>query len=135
MAKRREMPGLTLPAKEVEELIARLVREGHPPSEIGVILRDQHGIPSIKKATGKSVLEILEAQGLRPEIPEELMNMIRKAVALYRHVTEHKRDTGSRRSLEVLESRIHKLVRYYVREGKLPRGWRYDRERAALLVR
>jgi len=135
MAERREMPGLALPAKEVEGLIVRLAKEGHPPSEIGVILRDQHGIPSVKKATGKSMAEILEARGVKPEIPEELMNMIRKAVALHRHVMEHKRDTGSRRSLEVLESRIHKLVRYYVREGKLPQGWRYERERAALLVR
>lgn len=135
MAEQREMPGLTPSAEEVEELIVRLAKEGHSPSEIGVILRDQHGIPSVKKATGRSVAEVLETRGLKPEMPEELMNMIYKAVALHRHITEHKRDTGSRRSLEVLESRIHKLVRYYVRKGKLPRGWRYEREKAALLVR
>lgn len=136
MAERAEVPGwVSLSAEEVGELIVKLAKEGHSPSEIGIILRDQYGIPDVKRVVGKGVAEILEARGLKPDVPEELMNMIRKAVVLRRHIAEHKKDTGSRRSLEVLESRIHKLVRYYTRTGKLPKGWRYEPEKAALLVR
>ena len=124
-----------LSASDVEELVAKLVKGGTPPSRIGVILRDQHAVPSVKGATGKSVKQILDAHGLKPELPEDLVNKIRKAVALYSHLDRNPRDFGSKRALEVVEAEIVKLAKYYRGEGVLPAGWRYDRERAALLVR
>jgi small subunit ribosomal protein S15 len=120
---------------EVEDLVVKLAKEGNSASRIGVILRDQYGIPSVKSITGKSVLQILAARGLKPELPEDLMNLIRKAVKLHAHVAENRKDQASKRALETIESRIHKLVRYYVRTGALPKGWRYEPERAAILVR
>jgi small subunit ribosomal protein S15 len=126
---------LTEEGKEVEELVLRLAREGHPPSRIGILLRDLHGVGSVKEATGKSVSEILEERGVKGPLPEDLANLIRKALRLQRHLERNGRDRISLRSLEITEQRIRKLSRYYVETGKLPRDWRYERERAALLLR
>jgi len=124
----------TPPAGEVEELVVKLAKGGNPPSMIGTILRDQYGIPSIKASTGKGAKQILEAHGIKRELPEDLMSLIRKAVALRRHLDKNRMDTRSRRSLEIVEGRINRLVRFYTRTGKLPAGWRYEPEKAALLV-
>ena len=121
--------------KEVEELVLRLAREGHPPSRIGILLRDLHGVGSVKKATGKSIAQILEEGGVKRPLPEDLANLIRKALRLQRHLEKNRKDKISIRSLEITEQRIRKLSRYYVRTGKLPKDWRYERERAALLLR
>ncbi len=121
--------------KEVEELVVKLAKEGIPPSRIGIILRDQHGIPSVKQVTGKDMAEILRAYGVGPRVPEDLLNVIRSAVGLYGHLDRNPKDFTAKRALERIESRIHKLVKYYKRRGLLPPDWRYDRRRAALLVR
>ena len=137
-SERKERAGARLSelsADEVEELVVKLAKEGTPPSRIGIILRDQHAVPSIKDATGKGVKQILDANGLKPELPEDLVNKIRKAVALYSHLDRNPKDFGCKRALEVVEAEIVKLAKYYRGEGVLPTGWRYDRERAALLVR
>jgi len=124
-----------LSSREVEDLVVKLAKEGTPPSLIGIILRDQHAVPSINEATGKSVKQILDANDIKPELPEDLINKIRKAVSLYSHLDRNPKDFGSKRALEVIEAEINKLAKYYKQKGGLPPNWRYDRERAALLVR
>lgn len=52
--------------------IAKLARKGMTPSQIGVLLRDQSGVPQVKSITGSKILRILKTQGLAPEIPEDL---------------------------------------------------------------
>jgi small subunit ribosomal protein S15 len=124
-----------LTADEVEILVVKLGKEGVPPSRIGLVLRDQHAVPNVKKATGKSVKQILDAHGIKPELPEDLVKVILRAVRLYSHLARNPRDLIIRRSIEVIEARINKLASYYKRKGILPADWRYVRERAALLVR
>lgn len=124
-----------MPAGEVEELVVKLAKEGHPASKIGIILRDQYGVPSVKQATSKSMAQILRKHGLKPELPEDLMNIIKKAVGLHRHLAQNRKDTASKHALELIEGRINKLVKYYIRTGVLPADWRYEPEKAALLVR
>ncbi len=124
-----------LSASEVEDLVVRLAKDGVPPSKIGLILRDQHAVPSVEDATGKSVKQILDAHGVKVGLPEDLRRVILRAVKLYGHMARNPKDFGTRRSLEMVEARINKLASYYRREGILPANWRYDRERAALLVR
>jgi len=121
--------------EEVEELVVKLAKEGRRPTEIGTILRDQHGVPSVKQATGKSMIQILSAHGSKPGLPENLAGLIKKAVMLHKHLEKNKKDQSSRRALGVFEARIHKLGKYYIRSGILPEDWRYEAERAALLVR
>ncbi|MEZ0290692.1 MAG: 30S ribosomal protein S15 [Sulfolobales archaeon] len=120
--------------EEIEVLVVELAKMGYPPSMIGIILRDQYGIPLVKSVTGMRVTEILEKHGVAPEIPEDLANLIRRAVNLRRHLNEYPKDKHSQRGLIEIESKIRRLVKYYKRVGKLPADWVYDPEKAKTLI-
>jgi small subunit ribosomal protein S15 len=119
---------------EIEELVLKMAKEGNSSSMIGLTLRDQFGIPSVKKITGKTISEIMKSNKIYPEIPEDLFNLLAQAVNLREHLDKRKKDYTSKRGLELLESKIRRLVKYYVREKVLPEDWRYSAERAKLLV-
>ncbi|MCZ3365670.1 MULTISPECIES: 30S ribosomal protein S15 [Methanobacterium] len=121
--------------EEIEELILKLTKEGNSTSKIGIILRDQYGIPDVKLITGQKITKILEKHDQGLEYPEDLMNLIRRAVNIREHLEENPKDLHTRRGLRIIESKIRRLVRYYTREGVLPEGWRYDPRSAALLVK
>ena len=121
--------------EEIEELILKLTKEGNSTSMIGIILRDQYGIPDVKLVTGQKITKILEKHDQGLEYPEDLMNLIRRAVNIRDHLEENPKDLHTRRGLRIIESKIRRLVRYYTREGVLPEGWRYDPRSAALLVK
>jgi small subunit ribosomal protein S15 len=125
---------LTFKADEVEELVASLYRKGYPPSMIGLLLRDTYGIPSVKAVTGKKLLRILEERGLKPETPEDLANLIRRAARVRRHLEEHPKDYHSKRGLQLIESKIHRLAKYYKRVGVLPPDWEYKPERLSIFT-
>ena len=121
--------------EEIEELILKLTKEGNSTSKIGIILRDQYGIPDVKLITGQKITKILEKHDQGLEYPEDLMNLIRRAVNIRDHLEENPKDLHIRRGLRIIESKIRRLVKYYTREGVLPEGWRYDPRSAALLVK
>jgi len=119
---------------EVARLIIKLAKDGHQPAMIGLVLRDQYGIPSVKAAAKKTVTQILAANKMLPSIPQDLFNLLRKAVRLRAHLERNKRDAHSIRGLELIESKVRRLVKYYRNTGKLPEDWAYDAERAKLIV-
>ena len=121
--------------EEIEDFIIKLAREGHPPSIIGIILRDQYGVPLTKLITGKPLTQILEERGMKANLPEDLTNMIKRAVNLRRHLEENKKDLASRRGLQLLESKIYRLSKYYRNTKVLPKDWKYDWRKAAVLIR
>ncbi len=131
-----EKPGwVDYSTEEIEEIILKLRKEGKSASVIGVILRDQYGIPNVKSVTGMKITHILEKHGQTEEYPEDLMNLIRKAVNIREHLKENPKDLHTRRGLQLVESRIRRLVRYYTNEKVLPEGWKYEPKQAALLVK
>lgn len=111
--------------EEVEALIVKLAKEGNSPSKIGVILRDQYGIPLVKPIVGKSITEILKDNDLAPSIPEDLEMLLRKASRLQTHLERNRSDKYNKRALQIVESKIHRLSEYYKRKGILPRDWKY----------
>ncbi|HLC01329.1 MAG TPA: 30S ribosomal protein S15 [Candidatus Bathyarchaeia archaeon] len=118
--------------EEVEAFIIKHAKEGHSLSGIGTILRDQYAIPLVKPITGKSISETLEASGLKPSMPEDLGNLIKKATSLSVHMEKNKKDLHNKRSMQIIEARIHKLSRYYKREGVLPKNWKYETKVASI---
>lgn len=62
--------------------------------------------------------------GLAPEIPEDLYHLIKKAVAIRKHLERNRKDKDSKFRLILVESRIHRLARYYKRTKKLPPVWK-----------
>ena len=120
-------------AEEVEALVIRLAKEGHPLSKIGIILRDQHGIPLTKPITGKSISEILRERELAPAIPEDLETLMKKATRLHVHLDKNKADFSNKRAVQIIEAKIYKLARYYKRKGVLPPDWKYEAKAVALI--
>jgi len=112
-------------SEEVEALVVKLAREGNFPSKIGVILRDQYGIPLVKPIVGKSITEILKDNNLAPAIPEDLGMLLRKASRLHAHLERNRGDKHNKRALQIVESKIHKLSKYYKRKGLLPDDRKY----------
>lgn len=132
---RDEAPGwVDYDKEEVEELVVELAEKGKRPSDIGRILKEQYGIPDVKQITGKKITSILKENGLDSEVPEDLFNLIQKAVKAREHVKQNPKDTQARRGLRLIESKIKRLVKYYKEEGELPEDWRYSPERAKLMV-
>jgi small subunit ribosomal protein S15 len=118
--------------EEVEALVIKLAKEGNHSSRIGTILRDQYAIPLVKPITGKTISQILREAGLAPSIPEDLGSLIGKAARLSAHLEKHRRDVHNRRALQLVEAKIHKLSRYYKREGVLPKTWKYEPKIASI---
>ena len=119
-------------AEEVEALVMKLSKEGYPPSKIGIILRDQHGIPLAKPITGKSVTQILKERNLVSSLPEDLENLLRRATRLHVHYDKNKADLSNKRALQIVEAKIYKLSRYYKNKGVLPQEWKYKPKAIAL---
>ncbi|MFH1257834.1 MAG: 30S ribosomal protein S15 [Candidatus Micrarchaeota archaeon] len=125
---------VTISKEEIEDKVVELAKEGRREAEIGLILRDQFAVPSIKAMTGKTVSQLLKEKGHSPKYPSDLIDLIRKAVKMRKHLAENKKDRLNSKKLVDTESKIKRLVNYY-RGKKLPKNWKYDPEQAALLVK
>lgn len=123
-----------LSADDLTAQIVKLAKKGCHPSQIGVILRDNFGIPQVKGVTGSSILRVLKKEGLGPEIPEDLYHLIKKAVNVRKHLEKFRQDKDAKFRLILIESRIHRLSRYYKREKALPPTWKYEGKKADTLV-
>ncbi|OLD32295.1 MAG: 30S ribosomal protein S15 [Thaumarchaeota archaeon 13_1_40CM_2_39_13_2] len=110
---------------EIEDLIVKYSKEGLNPSEIGIKLRDQYAIPLTMQIVKKSVTEILEQKGVKPDMPEDLNNLVTKALGLQKHLRVNKSDRRNVRSLELLEAKVHRLSSYYKEMGRIPKTWKY----------
>jgi len=107
---------------------------GMSTSKIGLTLRDQYGVPSAKLLLGKNMTRFLKERTTVPEIPEDLANLMRKALVIRRHLRSNQKDVHNKRSLQLCEGKIRRLVRYYIKSGKLAKGWEYKPETAEMLV-
>ena len=120
--------------REVESKVVELAKEGKQPAVIGLILRDSYGIPSVQEVCGKKIQQILKDAGLAGKLPQDLQNLVQRAIALQEHLAANPRDLHNLRGLELMESRIRGLAKYYKRQGSLPTAWEYSRDGAKLLV-
>merc|ERR1711884_347294 len=119
---RRSVPQwLKLTSDEVKDQIYKLAKKGLTPSQIGVILRDSHGVAQVRFITGNKILRILKGKGMAPALPEDVYYLNRK-------------DKDGKFRLILVESRIHRLARYYKTKGVLPPTWKYESSTASTLV-
>lgn len=132
--KRSPPSWLKITSSEVAEMISKFAKKGMTPSQIGVLLRDSHGVAQVKSVTGSKILRILKGQGLAPEIPEDLYHLIKKAVSMRKHLEANRKDKDAKFHLILVESRIHRLARYYKKTKKLPPNWKYESSTASTLV-
>ena len=120
---------------EIENLIVELAKKGESPSKIGMILRDNHGIPDVKIATKKTIVQHLQKNKLAPHIPEDLKALLTTALATRRHLEENKKDDVAERNIVRTESKIRRLSNYYLSKQKLPDNWTYRRKQIEMLIK
>lgn len=124
MILRLALQWLKTTSEDVKEQIYKLAKKGLTPSKIGVILRDSHGVAQTRFVTSNKILRILKAKALGPEIPEDLYFLIKKAVSIRRHLEKNRKDKDAKFRLILVESRIHRLARYYKTKKVLPPTWK-----------
>jgi small subunit ribosomal protein S15 len=132
---RKEAPAwANTDVEAIEKIVVDLRKEGLTSARIGLIFRDRYGVPDVKLVTGKRIDEILNDKGMRSEIPEDLRNLIVKALGLRKHLAENRNDLHNKRQLQLTESKVRRLVRYYTGSGRLPSDWSYKPETAEILL-
>jgi len=116
---------VTQSSKEIEEMIIKYGKEGLPPSQIGLKLRDQHAIPLVRPIINKGIMRVLNENKVGQELPEDLNNIVNKAVGLQKHLKSNKADSRNVRALELIEAKVHRLSVYYKKIGRIPKNWKY----------
>lgn len=119
---------------EIEDLVVKMGKDGNTAARIGLVLRDQHAVPDVKLATGRTIGQILGENELTPKIPDDLVALMRGAINLETHLSENKKDLANKRNMQLIESKIRRIVKYYKREGLLPADWQYSIKTAELLI-
>ena len=118
----------------VEELILKYANEGHSSAKIGTLLRDMHAVPDVRLVMGERISQTLSRNNLDSTYPEDMMNLMRKALSLIDHLSSNKKDLHNRRQLELCESRLRRLAKYYVGTGRISSTWTYKRDQWRLMV-
>ncbi|MBR9699594.1 30S ribosomal protein S15 [Candidatus Woesearchaeota archaeon] len=125
---------LSYKPREVEMLIVKMAKEGKPASLIGLTLRDAYGIPDARVLLKKKITEVLKAKKLVKELPEDMLALIKRSVALHKHMNENKQDMTAKRGLQLTESKIKRLIKYYKKNGRIAEDWKYDPSKAGMFL-
>jgi small subunit ribosomal protein S13e len=132
---RRTPPAwLKVTSRDLVKQIVDLAKKGMAPSMIGLTLRDSVGVAQVKSVTGRKIVRILKAHGRAPELPEDLYCLITRAVSMRKHLDRHRTDMDTKFRLILVESRIHRLARYYKGVRRLPPTFKYESVNAASMV-
>ena len=125
---------LEMKKDDVEKIVIELAKKGYSSATIGIILRDQYGVPDVKTIVGKSITQIMKENNLYPQYPEDLINLFRRAVNLHDHLLKHKKDKVSKKGFENLVSKIRRLIKYYKKRKAIPQNFEFDVEKARLII-
>ncbi|MBS3109797.1 30S ribosomal protein S15 [Candidatus Woesearchaeota archaeon] len=120
--------------RETELLIVKLAKEGKAAAQIGLLLRDEYGVPNIKALLGKNVTAVLKEHKLVPKLPYDILDLIKRSLQIRKHLEANRQDMPARRGLLLTESKIKRLMKYYKEMGRIDQEWKYDPKTAGLLV-
>ncbi|MEM1895846.1 MAG: 30S ribosomal protein S15 [Nanopusillaceae archaeon] len=112
--------------KVIEDIVS-LAKQGYKKSDIGRVLKEKYK-KDVKSLTGKSLSKILEENGFKEDVPEDLLNIFRKINKMLRHLEIHKKDLHTKKKLEEYEKSVQCLIKYYKKNKKLPENFKYSRE-------
>ena len=70
----------------VQSLILDLAKTGLSTAEIGTVLRDKHAVPNVRLVLGKRIGQVLAENDMLGTYPEDMMNLMRQAVAIINHL-------------------------------------------------
>lgn len=120
--------------KEVEKLIIKFAKAGKTTSEIGMLLRDNYGVNSVKAITEKKISQILEENKITKKLPEDITSLIKKMIAVKQHLEKNRQDQTAKRGLLLTSSKIRRLVKHYKKTGKLAADWNLNMDRLKMYL-
>ncbi|MFX1503997.1 MAG: 30S ribosomal protein S15, partial [Promethearchaeota archaeon] len=125
---------IELSPEEVETEVVKLARRGHSKSMIGTIMRDSRGVPLVKVVAGKKISTILKENEIETPLPEELANLVKKALSIRKHLETNHKDLEAKKGLNRTESKIYRLIKYYKKKNVLAPNFKYDPDKIRTLV-
>ena len=63
-----------------------------------------------------------------------MFHLIKKAISIRKHLEKFRKDKDAKFRLICVESRIHRLARYYRNVKSLPPTWKYTSKKAESLI-
>ncbi len=120
---------------QVEAQIVEYARKGTTPAMIGQMLKEKHGVPYVKQYFGRRLVAILSDNKVGGEMPQDMMDLLRRATVMRRHLEKNHNDVHNRVRLGRVEAKIWRLSKYYKRTGALPADWKYEPEKVALMIK
>jgi small subunit ribosomal protein S15 len=102
-------PWLKYSEEEVKQIIQKLGNKGITSEKIGLILRDQYGIPKVKIYNLK-IKKVLDEKGIFEE--PTLKNLGKKVEKVTKHIERHKHDQVGHRSLTISKAKFKKIQSY-----------------------
>lgn len=94
---------------ELKKVILKL-SEKYAPSQIGIVLRDQYGIPTTK-VFGKKLKAYLKELGI--ERNEDLENAEKKVKKIKEHLKNNITDRNTKHKLQHAQSRLNIIKKYF----------------------
>lgn len=94
---------------ELKKVILEL-SENYSPSQIGLVLRDQYGIPTTK-IFGKKLKDYMKELGI--ERNEDLENAEKKVEGLKEHLKDNITDRSAKHKLQHAQSRLNITKKYF----------------------
>ncbi|MDP7092279.1 MAG: 30S ribosomal protein S15, partial [Candidatus Thalassarchaeaceae archaeon] len=92
------------------------------------------GVPDVRLVTGERISQTLARLDVTQSYPEDLMSLMRRALRLIDHLSVNRKDIHNRRQLELCESKIRRLSKYYKETNQLDGDWTYKRDQLRLMV-
>lgn len=115
---------MSKPIYEIKKDIIQFANKGMVPSAIGNLLRDEYGVGNAQDILGKPILQFCKENNCAPAIPEDLGALIEKSNSIRLHLVTHKKDNDAKYRLNLINSRLHRLIRYYKEKRALPGNWK-----------
>ena len=106
---------LKLKQEEVEKIVLDLAKQGLTTEKIGLVLRDNYGVPTTK-LYGKKITQILKEKNIGPK--SSLYNAEKNRDKLNAHFEKNKQDKKAKYALIEKSATALKLKKYQTRKAK-----------------
>ena len=120
--------------KDVEKLVVKYAKAGKNNAEIGLLLRDSYGIHNVKALSGKSISAVVKENHLQKKLPEDMLALIKRMIAIKQHRGKNKQDKTALRGYQLTNSKVHRLVKYYQRSGRIAPAWKLDTDKLKMYL-
>jgi small subunit ribosomal protein S15 len=100
---------LKMTEEELKKLIVELA-DKYQPAQIGLILRDQYGVPTTR-VFGKKLSAYLKEMG--KESNTEIKNVEQKVHIMKEHLKRNVQDKKAKHKIQKANSRLNKMKKYF----------------------